>query len=98
MKTSNGEFCTRWLQLAIYLHASNRLPYVKTALGPDGMSRFYFSDKDDQSSGLELEFSQGARVPATSLFASQNFMRREMQAAKLLGDQSNVNNFHQSCR
>lgn len=91
--SSNGEFRTKWLQLGCYLHAAEKLPYLRTEHGPDGMSYFIFSDKDNLAPRLQLEFSQGARVSATALFGSLTFFRKEMQSAKQLGANSNVSQF-----
>jgi hypothetical protein len=87
---SNGEFITKWMQFAIYLHAADGLPYSRTEIDSSGRSWFVFSDKDRLARHLELEFNAGALVPATALFASQTFIRREMSDAKTQGDQTNV--------
>jgi hypothetical protein len=86
------EFATKRLHFAIYLHASGRLPFLRTEPNGDGKLRFVF--RDDQSWGpqLELEFERGATVSARDLFSSQTFLRRQMTQAENLntGESKNV--------
>jgi hypothetical protein len=74
-------FQTERLQLAIYLHASERLPFRQCALGVNGKVRFAFDDPKRIGEQLELEFDRGASVSASALFASQKFLRRKMSEA-----------------
>lgn len=72
-------FVTERLPLAIFLHATERLGFLRC--DPNGYSGkvvFIFSDPDSTGSAVELEFDRGAPVPATALFASQKFLRRKM--------------------
>jgi hypothetical protein len=71
-------FKTERLQLAIYLHASERLALFGCELADSGKVKFVFRDPDRFGSQLELEFDRGAQVSAVSLFASQKFLRRQM--------------------
>ncbi len=88
------EFATKRLQLAIYLHASGRLPFLRTEPNGDGKLRFVF--RDDQHSGpqLELDFERGATVSARNIFSSQTFLRRQMSDAENLkaGESTHVGN------
>jgi hypothetical protein len=74
-------FSTERLQLAIYLHADERLPFLRCEADKTGKVRFHFEDSADNSSQAELEFDRGAEVPATALFASQKYLRRKMSEA-----------------
>lgn len=75
-------FSTERLQLAIYLHASGRLPFIRCEAQGSGKIRFVFEDATQQDgSDAELEFDRGAEVRATALFASQKYLRRRMSEA-----------------
>ena len=74
-------FSTERLQLAIYVHASERLPFLGCEAVRPGVLRFVFEDPEHLGKQIELEFDRGAAVPATSLFASQKFLRRTMTEA-----------------
>jgi hypothetical protein len=88
------EFSTKILQVAIFLHASDALPYLRTE--PDstlhGKLNFIFSDPEARGSQHQLEYNRGALVPARNLFASQTFLRQQMSAAieySKIGESSN---------
>jgi hypothetical protein len=72
------EFSTKSLQLAIFLHASELLPYLRTEPNGDGKVNFVFQDDNGQGQQFQLEFSRGAVVAARNLFASQTFLRQQM--------------------
>ena len=72
------EFVTERLQLAIYLHATNGLPFSRCQHGSDGRVQFIFSDPNQIGCELELAFERGATTRATDIFASQKFIRRKM--------------------
>ena len=74
-------FSTERLPLAIFLHASQQLPFRGCEANESGKVRFLFQDSADNGSQAELEFDRGASVPATAIFASQKFLRRRMSAA-----------------
>ncbi len=74
-------FSTERLPLAIYLHASQQLPFRGCEAGETEKVRFLFEDSADNGSQAELEFDRGAEVSATDLFASQKYLRRAMSAA-----------------
>ena len=71
-------FCTERLQLAIFIHATDRLPFTGCELVRPGALRFVFEDPEHLGKQVELEFDRGAAVAATALFASQKFLRRSM--------------------
>jgi hypothetical protein len=71
-------FSTERLQLAIYIHAAERLPFLGCEAVRPGVLRFVFEDPASLGKQVELEFDRGAAVPATALFASQKFLRRTM--------------------
>lgn len=75
------EFSTERLQLAIYLHASQQLPFLRCEAGENGKIRFVFDDPDANGSQAELQFDRGAEVSASDLFASQKYLRRKMSEA-----------------
>jgi integrase len=83
------EFSTKSLQLAIFLHASESLPYLRTEAdrGASGKVNFIFRDDAGRGSQLQLEYNRGAAVPARNLFASQTFLRQQMT-----GITENLNN------
>lgn len=87
--TNNLEYSTKRLQLATYLHASGALPYLRTEPNGDGKVRFVFFDEKSQARDLELEYERGAKVVARDIFASQLFLRREMEDCKTYGDYAN---------
>jgi hypothetical protein len=74
-------FSTERLQLAIYLHASGRLPFLRCEAQSNGKVRFVFEDESLEGAKAELEFDLGAIVAATGLFASQKYLRRKMSEA-----------------
>jgi len=76
--TTAAEFSTKSLQLAIFLHASDLLPYLRTEPNGDGKVNFVFRDDKGQGQEFQLEFSRGAVVSARNLFASQTFLRQQM--------------------
>jgi hypothetical protein len=71
-------FSTERLQLAIYLHASQRLRFLRCEAQPSGKIRFVFEDLGNLGPQVELEFDTGVAVAASALFASQKFLRRKM--------------------
>jgi hypothetical protein len=74
------EFSTKSFQLAIFLHASESLPYLRTEpdSGSTGKVNFIFRDDAGRGPQLQLEYNRGAAVPARNLFASQTFLRQQM--------------------
>jgi hypothetical protein len=74
----NSTFSTERLQLAIYLHASQRLLFLGCKAGQNNKIRFVFEDPDSSGPQVELEFDRGAEVAASDLFASQKYLRRKM--------------------
>jgi hypothetical protein len=76
---AHPQFLTERLPLAIFLHATERLPYLRCDLSPrKGKIVFVFLDQNSQGPQAELEFDRGAAAPATAIFASQKFLRRLM--------------------
>ena len=92
----SGEFATQRLPLAIYLHATGHLRFLRTEAG--GNNKLWFVFQDDQHSGpqLELEFDRGAVVSARNIFSSQTYLRRQMTASdaenQTIGAPKNVGN------
>jgi hypothetical protein len=78
--TPEAEYRTKSFQLAIYIHASEALPYLRTEpdLGTSGKVNFIFRDDACRGPQLQLEYNRGAAVPARNLFASQTFLRQQM--------------------
>jgi len=76
--SADKSFSTERLQLAIYLHASQRLPFLRCEAGDKGKARFVFEDPTCLGPHVELDFDRGAVVAATAIFASQKFLRRKM--------------------
>jgi hypothetical protein len=78
--TVAAEFSTKSFQLAIFIHASESLPYLRTEpdRGASGKVNFIFRDDAGRGPQLQLEYSRGAAVPARNLFASQTFLRQQM--------------------
>ena len=74
----SSEFATKSLQLAIFLHASELLPYLRTEPNEDGKVNFVFRDDQGEGQKFQLEYSRGAVVAARNLFASQTFLRQQM--------------------
>ncbi len=75
-------FSTERLPLAISLHASGRLRFLRCVRnGPDRVE-FLFEDMEAKGSEAELEFDRGTlMVAASDIFASQKYLRRQMSAA-----------------
>jgi hypothetical protein len=76
------EFSTKNLQLAVFIHASQLLPYLRTerAGAAQDKLRFVFSDPDVRGSQIQLDYNLGAQVAARSLFASQTYLRQQMSS------------------
>jgi hypothetical protein len=77
-----AEFRTERLPLAIAIHASGRLPFIRCErVSPDHVE-FVFVDPDTKASDIELEFDSGRlMVAASEIFASQKYLRRRMSEA-----------------
>lgn len=89
-KLAEGRLSTERLQFAIFLHASQKLEFIGIEPSSFGRIQFVFSDPEGQGAQYELEFDRGAAVPATAIFASQKFLRREMSQILNIG-KSNQN-------
>jgi hypothetical protein len=87
----NDIFPTERLQLAIYLHAAQRLPFQRCEISGSRKVRFVFEDPGNIGPQAELEFDRGAEVSASDLFASQKFLRRRMSEANNIGKTENGN-------
>ena len=84
-----GEFGTRKLQLAAYLHDSSQLRYLRCEVIDHvrGNVRFVFADPSNAGPDLELSFeNNNAAINAKSLFASQTFLRQQMMRTIENGD------------
>jgi hypothetical protein len=84
-------FSTERLQLAIFIHASGRLHFWGCEPVRPGAVKFVFEDPERMEKQIELEFDRGAPLSATSLFASQKFLRRTMSEAL---EQTNIGEFN----
>jgi hypothetical protein len=75
-------FSTERLPLAIGIHASGRLRFLRCEqVGPNRVE-FVFDDREGHGSEVELAFDRGTlTVVASQVFASQKFLRRQMSAA-----------------
>jgi hypothetical protein len=76
--TTAPNFSTERLQLAIFLHATGRLRFIRCEPTSNHKVRFLFDDPEQVGAEAELEFDRGAPVAGTALFASQKFLRRQM--------------------
>jgi len=76
-----AKFETERLQLAIFLHADGRLSFRNCERTGRSKVCFVFDDAAHLGDSVELEFENGAKVSATSLFASQKYLRRQMSTA-----------------
>ena len=89
----HDEFPTRKLQLASWLLASRKLPYLRCECFDRARKvvRWVFSDPDNAGPDLELDFERdSALVNAKSLFASQTFLRQAMSRTLENGEMKNV--------
>jgi hypothetical protein len=87
LEQPSQSFATERLQLAIFLHATQGLPFSHCERSRGGGKvQFVFADPDGLGPQLELEFDRGAAVPATAIFASQKFLRRKMSEALRTGE------------
>lgn len=76
-------FSTTRLHLAVYIHASQVLQFIRCEPHSDGRNiQFSFLDPEAKSAQIELEFEQGAQVSARDLFSSQRFLRKQMEQLK----------------
>jgi hypothetical protein len=75
----SATFKTERLQLATYLHATERLIFLgcESETGT-GKVVFAFDDPNGAGPRLELEYERGAICPAAILFASQKYLRRKI--------------------
>jgi len=91
----SSEFVTKRLPLAVFLHASSALRYLRIEPSEqDRKMRFLFRDDEKQGAQLEIQFERGATVSAKDLFASQTFLRRQISEAenrRINGERSHVN-------
>lgn len=81
MTDTRSTFCTERLQLACYLHASNKLKFLRCDSNGTGKVSFVFDDPEHLGDSLELSYERGEAVSASGLFASQKFLRRKMSEA-----------------
>lgn len=90
-------FITERLQLAVFLHATNPLTLKGCELSPSGKVRFIFTEPRETGERKELDFDNGASVPATALFASQKYLRRKIN--QFINDRR-INNYYEpsTCR
>jgi hypothetical protein len=75
---SDSIFRTESLQVSMYLHATGSLKFLKCEPSRSGKQVFLFADPQGIGDECELKFNNGGLVAATSLFASQKYLRRIM--------------------
>lgn len=80
-ETVTSIFTTERMQLAIYLHAAERLRLIECVQTRPGTVEFVFDDPQQQGMEYEFEFNKGAAVSALALFASQKYIRQLMGKA-----------------
>lgn len=68
------------LNVAVYLHASKRLSFIKLEEIQPGKIEFTFDDPEERGTEYAYAFEDGAPCRAISLFASQVLLRRMMTA------------------
>jgi hypothetical protein len=73
---------TERLPLAIAIHASGRIAFLRCErIGPEHVE-FVFDDPESKGTEVELEFDSGKlTVIASEIFASQKYLRRRMSEA-----------------
>jgi hypothetical protein len=74
-------FTTERMQLAIYLHAAERLRLIECVQTRPGTIEFVFDDPQQRGMDYEFEFNKGAAISALALFASQKYLRQMMGRA-----------------
>ncbi len=78
MKTEHS-FSTARLPLAISIHASGRLRFLRCDRVAPNRVEFVFEDAESKGSEIELEFDRGTlTLVASEVFASQKYLRRRM--------------------
>ena len=75
-------FRTTQLSLAIYLHASRSLEFVKVEEMSPNRYAFLFGDDDGQGPRHQMEMESGKLVSAAAIFASQKYMRHLLEQEK----------------
>jgi hypothetical protein len=89
---SNTPFRTTQLSLAIYLHASRALEFLKVErIGPNRFE-FLFRDDDEQGPRHEMEMESGKPVSAAAIFASQKYLRQVLTKAQNTPNITGVSN------
>lgn len=74
-------FRTGRLPVAMFIHASNRLRFLRVEPIGDARMEFVFDDPECQGPELEYEFEQGAKLAANIMYAALKFLRSKMTAA-----------------
>ena len=88
--SNKATFRTDRLPLATFIHASGLLQYLGCEPGGNS-ANFVFADPQGAGSRTELDFERGAVCAATALFASQKFLRREIDKIRSAEDRGNGN-------
>src|SRR5258708_37749410 len=71
-------YATDQLAMAIFLHASNSLKFLRVEEIRRGKLRFVFADPDRKSTELEFAFESGFAVSVIATLAAQKYLRRVM--------------------
>ena len=74
---NNNLFTTERVQIASFVHALD-WPYRGCKKNHKGRVEWQFTDTDGRGGLIELLYEKGAKVSASSLFASERFIKREM--------------------
>ena len=71
-------FVTERLPLAVFIHATAKLKFLRCELAGRDRVQLVFADPAENGASLELAYEKGELAPARDLFASQTFLRRKM--------------------
>lgn len=95
MNKIGGEFRTRRLHHASYLHAACVLKFLRVEMNR-GRAEFVFEDPGEIGPETEVAFDRGALVPAVTLFSSVTFLRRQIDAAREVTETGESHHEHAS--
>ncbi len=85
MTTTTAEpnvFSTTQLSLAVYLHATRSLYFLKVQSTGPYRYQFLFRDPKGVGNRCEMEMESGKLVSAAAIFASQKYMRHLLKREK----------------
>jgi hypothetical protein len=76
--SNDSNFTTERIPVAVYLHASKLLNFVRCERTADNRVRFVFDDPEHQGDCLEHEFDEGVMIEAKSIAPAQKFLREHV--------------------